>query len=75
MKSGICPKCGSEEVYKRKSGGYTTVMITRFTGVITYYYVCAECGYVESYIEERDKLETIRKKWEHATKKFKRKRG
>ena len=75
MKSGICPKCGSDEVYKRESAYHVVIWLSWKSRSLPYYYVCADCGHVEWYIEEQDDLETIRKKWKHATGKHKRKRG
>ncbi len=70
MKDGICPKCGSHAVYSgvdvlMKGGGHgaNTIPITSFTGARLDNYVCGECGYVESYIADREKLEKIIDKW------------
>ncbi len=73
MKNGICLKCGSEEVYKRESVGYTYIPVTWFRTAYPTNYVCADCGYVEWFIEKPDILESIRIKWESANPKRKRK--
>lgn len=70
MKSGSCPKCGSSEVYAGtevfpKSGPFTCnaipVSITSMASLDNY--VCAACGYVESYISQGEDIDRIRKKW------------
>lgn len=73
MKSGKCPKCDSHEVYKRKSANHVMVWVSWLSYVHPYNYVCADCGHVEWYIEDRNMLETIRQKWERAVEKRKRK--
>ncbi|GAB4479381.1 MAG: hypothetical protein Kow00124_24930 [Anaerolineae bacterium] len=70
--SGVCPKCGSTEVYAgdqlsfwNKAGSYwaNTIPITGWLNAELDNYVCGQCGYVESYIARRDRLEKIRRKW------------
>ena len=69
MKSGTCPKCQSDKVYSGtevfpKSGpfGCNSIPVSLTSMAALDNYVCAECGYVESYIEP-DKLEEIARKW------------
>lgn len=66
MKSGQCPKCGSEEIYsnkrvgdfpKRQSGPLFSVW-GRKRAVDTY--VCDVCGYVEYYFPQGAELDSIR---------------
>jgi len=71
MKNGICPKCGIAQVYSganvsMKGGSYgsNSVPITGFSSAPLDNYVCANCGYVESYISNTDKLKKIKDKWE-----------
>lgn len=67
MKDGICPKCGSHEVYTADKGSHRNGMaigIMRSARVQDY--VCADCGYVEQYILNTSSLELIRQKWERA---------
>ncbi|UCF92914.1 MAG: hypothetical protein JSW39_01795 [Desulfobacterales bacterium] len=70
MKSGICPKCGSDEVYSGagvvfKSGpfGSNSIPISLTSIAALDNYVCAQCGFVESYIPNAAKLKEISKKW------------
>ncbi len=74
MKKGKCPKCGSQEIYSGagislKGGTYGCNTIP-LGGVFGRHapldnYVCAECGYVESYINSAGDLEKIRSRWPH----------
>lgn len=75
MRNGICPKCNSSEVYsgekvqtKTNSYGMNAVPIRGgiyFAPVTAPMdnYVCARCGYVESYIADRKKLDEIAERW------------
>lgn len=70
MRSGICPKCGSDEVYAGtevtfKSGPYSTntIPINFWGNASLDNYVCGECGYVESYIAKDSDLRRIRNNW------------
>ena len=70
MKRGDCPKCGSSEVYAGtevfpKSGPFTSnaIPVSLTTMAPLDNYVCAACGYVESYISRREDIEAIRRKW------------
>lgn len=76
MRNGICPQCGSDEVYKRNnawylSGGDKTGIkmlhenYAEYTAVPTVY-LCAHCGYFESYIEDPKALGLARRYWTRA---------
>ena len=73
MKDGICPKCGSNEVFKKLAGGYIVIPLQLFRASIPINYICANCGYIEWYIEKHDDLDIIRSKWESANPNRKRK--
>ena len=73
MRDGICPKCGSEEVYKKQSTSYLQIRLTWIRAVYPTNYVCANCGYYEWYIDNNAALEVIRNQWESANPKRKRK--
>lgn len=67
MKSGICTKCGSTEVYfsqRREDGTHMT--IGWFKELRFERYVCLSCGFTEEYVATADlinptKLEEVRK--------------
>ena len=70
MKDGICPKCGSQAIYSGvdvlMKGGMNrsnSIPITTFTLARLDNYVCGDCGFVESYIADSDKLERIIEEW------------
>jgi len=76
MRNGICPQCGSDQVFKRGnawylSGGDKTGIkmlhenYAEYTAVPTVY-LCTGCGYFESYIEDRKALELARRYWTRA---------
>ena len=71
MKSGTCPKCKNQTVYKSKSGiGYRRKnAFYVFTSTLTMPtptedYVCTACGYFETYIADQGKLNEVAQKWE-----------
>ena len=69
MRDGICPKCGSHEVYTSLSPGQRSFIIVSFwtvRGERLRDYVCADCGYAEQYVLSPNSLEKIRQKWERA---------
>jgi len=70
MRNGACPKCESRNIYKGthvtfKSGGSgsNSIPITAFTTAALDNYVCIDCGFLESYISNKSKLEKIASKW------------
>jgi hypothetical protein len=71
MKTGTCPKCSSGEVFsgadialKKGPFGSNSIPIG-FTSIAALdNYVCTECGYVESYVSDPDKLAEILRKWD-----------
>ena len=70
MKDGKCPKCGSDKVFHgidipAKAGpfGSNSIPVTLVSIAALDNYVCAACGYVESYIAESAKLREISMKW------------
>lgn len=73
MKQGKCPRCGSEEVYSGievlpKSGpfGSNAIPISIVSIAALDNYVCTDCGYLERYIADPEKLQEIVKKWPKA---------
>ena len=75
MRDGYCPKCGSADVYRKKWQGYRTMSVGNF-GMISadpYDYLCGQCGYVEIYIDNEEKLAEMRQHWDPVDPKQKRK--
>ena len=73
MKTGICPKCTSNEVFsgagivlKKGPFGSNAIPIGLTSIAALDNYVCTSCGYVESYISDSDKLTEITRKWDKA---------
>ena len=57
MKSGICPKCNSSNVYFKE---YALVNVTLDGKYVAYTdYVCTDCGYFETYITDKEALSKI----------------
>lgn len=76
MKDGKCPKCNSNNVYRREKGidwGSESQWIEIWTGepggspahewAGFDSYVCVDCGYFETYILKQTALDEIRAKW------------
>lgn len=70
MKNGTCPKCGSESVYcgdklplKNGPFGSNSIPISIISIAALDNYVCTDCGYLESYIAEKDKIKEITEGW------------
>ena len=75
MKSGICPKCGSDEVYsgthipwKKGPFGGNAIPVSLTSMAALDNYVCVGCGYVESYLGEKEKYKEIADEWVRVTK-------
>ena len=73
MKKGQCPKCHSQEVYVGidvlpKSGpfGSNSIPVSIMSIAALDNYVCAQCGYLERYVADSEKLKEISKKWKKA---------
>ena len=73
MKDGICPKCKSNEVFWGgdiilKSGpfGSNSIPVNLTSMAALDNYVCAHCGYLESYVLDSKKLKEISQKWPRA---------
>ncbi len=62
MKSGKCPKCKLTKVYRRDfPGGYRSSLALAFeSGVRLEDYICGACGFVESYLADLKKIDTIK---------------
>ncbi|RIK29139.1 MAG: hypothetical protein DCC56_13630 [Anaerolineae bacterium] len=57
MKNGTCPKCKSSNVYFKE---YALDKVTLDGKGVEYVdYVCTDCGYFETYIEDKNELQKI----------------
>jgi hypothetical protein len=70
LKTGICPKCSSHEVFsgagvalKKGPFGSNSIPIGITSIAALDNLVCVDCGYVESYVGDPDKLAEISHKW------------
>lgn len=73
MKSGKCPKCSQNTVYMSRKGitfhSNSAMYIQNLKSIMTVpfdnynNYVCASCGYFETYIDDKEKLSEIQKHW------------
>jgi len=73
LKQGKCPKCDSEEIFAGvdvlpKSGpfGSNSIPISVVSIAALDNYVCTQCGYLERYVADAEKLKEISKKWPKA---------
>ena len=77
MRHGRCPKCDSQRIHQSNvrlpnwsaSAAIPITASVWWGGQIApiQYYVCVSCGYVESYITDRDKLLEIAAHWPQVT--------
>jgi predicted nucleic-acid-binding Zn-ribbon protein len=70
MKTGKCPKCGSEEIYCAKDlplkggpFGSNSIPISLTSMAALDNYVCTDCGMVERYVADEEKLKEIARRW------------
>ena len=64
MKSGICPKCGSSQVFGNTGNPHgISVNAWALPPLNTILLVCTECGYLEFYVEDEAKLTKLREKF------------
>ncbi|MGA7733023.1 MAG: hypothetical protein WCD37_17325 [Chloroflexia bacterium] len=73
MRDGTCPKCGSHDVYTNQEVGPVNsvygaqaipvrgAMHTEFARLVSY--VCAACGYSESYVRGSSSISQIVRHW------------
>jgi predicted nucleic-acid-binding Zn-ribbon protein len=71
VKTGKCPKCSSHEIFsgagialKKGPFGSNSIPIGLTSIAALDNLVCAECGYVESFVSDSDKLAEIARKWD-----------
>ncbi len=74
MKDGKCPKCKSNSVYTKQhgisfkyGGSDFLVMLSKDWAPKSIkevdHYLCTSCGYMETYVEDKAKLEQVAKDW------------
>ncbi len=70
MKTGKCPKCGSEKIFSAadmplKGGpfGSNSIPISLTSMAALDNYVCVDCGLVERYVADEEKLKEIARRW------------
>ena len=73
MKSGKCPKCDSSNVHHKINGIYVPKTLGTFiktssgnVGSPTDDHICADCGYIERYVADEQKLKDVAEVWEKA---------
>ncbi len=58
LKSGTCPKCGSNEVYTDrgalKRGERMQLVISSWKSIFLDSYLCITCGYFEEHVPEEE---------------------
>ena len=70
MKSGICPKCGSPEIYRSPGNPASQEAVVLKGGLFSKgaapeKYLCGACGYMEYYLPlTSGNLEMVREHWE-----------
>ena len=62
MRDGICPECGSTEIYIRS--GWFNNIIVMFMPPKTQVHVCGNCGYVAEFIDKGLPLNHVKKNWQ-----------
>jgi hypothetical protein len=63
MKDGVCPKCEAKEVHVYGTSAELSVRLGAFSSAGVAYYICANCGYVELFIENKADLPKIAEKY------------
>jgi predicted nucleic-acid-binding Zn-ribbon protein len=63
MKNGICPKCQSDEVYVDSGTRQGITPLQNFVVNPPHLYVCADCGYLEFYVQTGFDLSKVKEKF------------
>lgn len=73
LKSGICPECGSKEVYTNENlpdrGDRRQLAISSFKCLLINCYLCTVCGHFEEYVSGKDMkdmdiIDKLKSSWE-----------
>lgn len=84
MRDGICPKCGSDNIY---TGGPnksfvgvpllgSTIMLSLYKSwngkrIDLTHYGCATCGYIEAYAADEESIQNMKEEWQSLKRKRK----
>ena len=68
MKNGVCPKCSGSEIYCLSGSWFASEEIALGGGAFSKNavpdkYVCAQCGYLEYYVDVESTVKAVRKNW------------
>ena len=64
MKDGFCPRCNAKEIYfYLNAAAEMSIKLGFFDSAGLIYYICTNCGYVELFVEDKDKLPLIAEKY------------
>ncbi len=78
MMDGVCPKCGSNEIYTDstilgKRNGYGLNQVAAHAGFLAPHlveydnYLCAQCGYLERYVTNAANRQRLVEHWTRGT--------
>lgn len=65
MRTGQCPKCQSLEVYSADPVNPDTLLNLRRLTVHLTFFICASCGYLESYLLDEADRDDVRRLCTH----------
>jgi hypothetical protein len=65
MKNGICRNCRQQAVFTKKADGDYAIPVRTLSVAAVYHYICANCGYIENYILDDNKLRQISQNWDY----------
>ena len=63
--TGKCPKCGTDNILSFQShSDFNLIRLGLFSGpVLLRRFVCGQCGFVESWVENSEDLNSLREKF------------
>jgi predicted nucleic-acid-binding Zn-ribbon protein len=68
MKSGTCPKCNSDEIYKGNSESLVSIRTSALHVQPATTYICIDCGYFEFYALPGFDLDRVKERFERVKK-------
>ena len=71
MKGGLCPRCGSHDVYRSfkpaplSAGNWIFIRLGLFRNKVVHltHYACGQCYYIESFVADEKSMQNIRDEW------------